>query len=48
LKLRLEVLFRVLSRLHRSYEVLIPRITSLVWCAMKKSHSIWSSSRALG
>jgi hypothetical protein len=35
LKLRLEVLLRVLSWLHRSYEVLMPRITSLLWCVME-------------
>jgi hypothetical protein len=48
LELRLEVLFQVLTWLRRSYEVLMPRIISLVWCAIKKSHSIWSSPRALG
>jgi hypothetical protein len=46
-KLRLEVL-RVLTWLHRSYEVLMPQILFLIWCAIEKSHSIWSSPRALG
>jgi hypothetical protein len=40
LKLRLEVHIRVLTWLHRSYEVLMPRIISLVWCAIEKLHSI--------
>jgi hypothetical protein len=35
MKLRLEVLLQVLPWLHQSYEVLMPRTTSLVWCAMK-------------
>jgi hypothetical protein len=48
LKLRLEVLLRVLTWLHRSYEVLMPRIISLVWCGIEKSHSKLSSPRALG
>jgi hypothetical protein len=28
--------------------MLMPRIISLVWRAIEKSHSIWSSPRALG
>jgi hypothetical protein len=48
LKLHLEVLLRVLTWLHRSYEVLMPRILFLTWCAIEKSHSRWSSPRALG
>ena len=42
----LRVVFRVLLRLRRGYEVLKRRILLLIWCAMY-SRSIWSSPRAL-
>ena len=43
----LRVVFRVLLRPHRDYEVLKPRIYLDMWCATYL-RSIWSSPRALG